>query len=97
MLLCRERSRVDGRGMPSRDSKTFHLAINKGAQPGQKHVMEGEGDEAVDTLPGDLVFVLQQKPHAKLRRSGLQLRNRHAAELVCLMCMHNKVYSRHTM
>ena len=66
---------MNGCGMPSRDSKTFHLAINKGAQPGQKHVLEGEGDEAVDTLPGDLVFVLQQKPHAKLRRSGLQLLN----------------------
>ena len=59
--------------------------------------MEGEGDEAVDTLPGDLVFVLQQKPHAKLRRAGLQLPNVHANTLVCLICMQNKVYSRHTM
>ncbi len=32
--------------------------------------MEGEGDETADTAAGDLVFVLQQKPHAKLRRSG---------------------------
>jgi len=32
--------------------------------------MEGKGDETVDTVAGDLVFVLQQKPHAKLRRSG---------------------------
>ncbi len=32
--------------------------------------MEGEGDETADSAAGDLVFVLQQKPHAKLRRSG---------------------------
>jgi len=52
------------------DSKNFHVAISKGSQPGQKHVMEGNGDETADTAAGDVVFVLQQKPHAKLRRSG---------------------------
>ena len=58
--------------MPCIQSKSFHLVISKGSQPGQKHVMEGEGDETVDTLPGDLVFMLQQKPHARLRRSGME-------------------------
>jgi hypothetical protein len=70
MVVCRERSRVDGCGSPCKDSKTFHVVISKGSQSGQKHVMEGKGDETVDTVAGDLVFVLQQKPHAKLRRSG---------------------------
>lgn len=70
MLVCRERSRVNGCGLPCNDSRTFHVVISKGSQPGQKHVMEGEGDETADTAAGDLVFVLQQKPHAKLRRSG---------------------------
>ena len=70
MLVCREHSHVDGRGLPCKDSKTFHVVISKGSQPGQKHVMEGQGDETADTAAGDLVFVLQQKPHAKLRRSG---------------------------
>ena len=32
--------------------------------------MEGEGDETADTATGELEFVLQQKPHAKLRRPG---------------------------
>ena len=70
MWVCRERSRVDGRGLPCKDSNTFHVVISKGSQPGQKYVMEGEGDETADSAAGDLVFVLQQKPHAKLRRSG---------------------------
>ena len=70
MLVSRERSRVDGCGLPCKDSKTFHVVISKGSQPGQKHVMEGEGDGTVDTAAGDLVFVLQQKSHAKLRRAG---------------------------
>ncbi len=70
MVVCRERSRVDGRGLPCKDSKNFHIVISKGSQPGQKHVMEGKGDETADIATGDLMFVLQQKPHAKLRRSG---------------------------
>jgi len=72
-LVCRERSRVDGCGLPCKDSKTFHIVISKASQPGQKHIMEGEGDETADSATGDLVFVLQQKLHAKLRRSGGQL------------------------
>lgn len=70
MVVCRERSRVDGCGLPCKDIKTFHVVITRGSQPGQKHVMEDEADETADTAAGDLVFVLQQKPHAKLRRSG---------------------------
>ncbi|DBA92783.1 TPA: DnaJ subfamily C member 10 [Trebouxia sp. C0004] len=70
--VSRDRSRVDGRGLPSKDSKTFHVVISKGSQPGQKHIMEGEGDETADIAAGDLVFVLQQKPHAKLRRAGMK-------------------------
>ncbi|DBA66431.1 TPA: hypothetical protein ACH3X2_002409 [Trebouxia sp. C0005] len=70
--VSRERSRVDGCGLPCKDIKTFHVVITRGSQPGQKHVMEDEADETADTAAGDLVFVLQQKPHAKLRRSGVK-------------------------
>lgn len=33
-------------------------------------MFEGDGEEAVDTLPGDLVLVLRQKPHPQYRRAG---------------------------
>lgn len=67
----RGRRRVDSCGKPYSDSKSFHLVIARGSQPGQRHILEEEGDESLDTLPGDLVFVLQQKPHARFRRSGV--------------------------
>lgn len=67
----RDRWRVDSCGKACSDSKTFHLVIARGSQAGQRHILEGEGDETLDTLPGDLVFVLQQKPHARFRRSGV--------------------------
>lgn len=62
---------MDSCGKACSNSKTFHLVIARGSQPGQRHVVEGEGDETQDTLPGDLVFVLQQKPHAGFQRSGV--------------------------
>ncbi|KAL0034390.1 hypothetical protein WJX77_012539 [Trebouxia sp. C0004] len=54
----------------------FPRGHQQGSQPGhdQKHGMEGKGHETADTATGDLMFVLQQKPHAKLRRSGAQRR-----------------------
>lgn len=69
--VCRDRWRVDSCGKACSDSKTFHLVIARGSQPGQRHILEGQGDETLDTLAGDLVFVLQQKPHARLQRSGV--------------------------
>ena len=69
-MVSRERSHVDGCGLPCKDSKTFHVVISKGSQPGQRHAMEGEGDETAGTVASDLVFVLQLKPHTKLRRAG---------------------------
>ena len=70
-IMCRDRWRVNSCGKACSNSKTFHLVIARGSQPGQRHVLEGEGDETQDTLPGDLVFVLQQKPHAGFQRSGV--------------------------
>ena len=62
---------MDGCGKAYSDSKSFHLVIARGSQPEQRQILEGEGDETPDTLPGDLVFVLQQKPHARFRKSGV--------------------------
>ena len=50
--------------------------------------MEGEGDETVDTLPGDLVFMLQQKPHARLRRSGMEPCCSIAVSAMCYCTVH---------
>ena len=62
---------MGGCGRAYSDSKSSHVVIQRGSQPGQKHVLEGAGDEAVDTLPGDLLLLLQQKPHARFKRSGM--------------------------
>lgn len=39
-------------------------------QENDRLTFEGEGEEAVDNQPGDLVFILRQKPHPVFKRSG---------------------------
>ena len=65
-----DRRRVDYSGKEFVSTKTFHLVIRKGSREGDTIVFEDEGEESVDTHPGDLVFTLRSKPHAMFRRSG---------------------------
>lgn len=65
-----ERRRVDYNGKPFIHTKIFHLVIRKGSQEGDKLVFEEEGEESVDTHPGDLIFILKAKPHPVFKRSG---------------------------
>ena len=64
------RRRIDEHGFEYDSQKHYHLVIRKGSRDGIKHEFESEGDETVDSLPGDLVFVLRTKPHPKFKRSG---------------------------
>lgn len=43
---------------------------SKGSRQGDVITFEGDGDETVDTQPGDLCITLQAEPHPKLRRAG---------------------------
>lgn len=52
------------------DVKTVEVNIDKGMKDKQKIVFEGEADERPDVLAGDIVFVLQQKPHPLFERDG---------------------------
>lgn len=40
---------------------------------GQKIVFSGEGDQAPDTVPGDVIIVLEMKEHATMTRKGRDL------------------------
>lgn len=42
----------------------------RGSREGDRLVFEEEGEETVDTQPGDLVLLLRQKPHPLYRRTG---------------------------
>lgn len=52
------------------ERKVLHVHVDKGMQDGQKITFNGEGDQGPDIIPGDVVFVIEQKPHPRFERKG---------------------------
>lgn len=55
------------------EKKVLEVHIEKGMVNNQKIVFQGEADEAPGTVPGDIVFVVQEKEHAVFKRKGSDL------------------------
>jgi DnaJ family protein A protein 2 len=55
------------------EKTVLEVHIEKGMMHNQKIVFNGEADEAPDTVPGDIVFVVQQKEHKTFTRKGSDL------------------------
>lgn len=56
-----------------KERKVLEVNLEKGMKNQQKIVFSGESDEAPGTVPGDVVLVLQQKPHSRFERKGADL------------------------
>jgi DnaJ family protein A protein 2 len=52
------------------ERKVLHVPVDKGMQDGQKITFNGEGDQGPDIIPGDVVFVIEQKKHERFERKG---------------------------
>lgn len=52
------------------ERKVLDVYIDKGMRHGQRIVFAGEGDQAPDMIPGDIIVVLQLKEHAVFKRDG---------------------------
>jgi len=55
------------------EKKVLQVDIEPGMKPDQKVVFKGESDQAPGMEPGDIVFVLKQKPHSVFKRDGADL------------------------
>ncbi|KAJ1657448.1 Type I HSP40 co-chaperone [Dispira simplex] len=52
------------------ERKVFEVHVDKGMRDGQKIVFSGEADQAPDTIPGDVVIVVEEKAHDRFKRKG---------------------------
>lgn len=50
------------------DKKMLEVHIDKGMKGGQTVVFRGESDQAPSAEPGDVVIVIEEKPHERFRR-----------------------------
>jgi len=56
-----------------KDRKILEVNIEKGMRHGQKIKFADEADEMPGTIPGDVVFVVQEKEHDRFKRKGADL------------------------
>lgn len=66
--------------------KILKCEIDKGMKDGQKLTFSGEGDQAPDIEPGDIVIVLDEKEHDVFRRQGSDLYMTMGIELADALC-----------
>ena len=50
------------------DRKVLHVHVDKGVKSGKRVEFRGEGDQAPGIQAGDVVFEIEQKPHARFTR-----------------------------
>lgn len=72
-------------------TKILEVHVDKGMRDNQKIFFRGEGDQQPDVEPGDVVIILQQKPHEKFQRSGDDLYVNHTISLTEALCGFNFV------
>ena len=68
------------------EKKVLEVHIDKGMVNNQKIVFQGEADEAPGTIPGDIVFVVQEKEHPTFKRKGPDLFLEKDISLVEALC-----------
>lgn len=52
------------------ERKVLNVHVDKGMQEGQRITFAGEADQAPNTIPGDVIFVIETKEHARFQRKG---------------------------
>lgn len=53
-----------------KEKKILEIHVEKGMQDGQTIIFTGEADQAPNTVPGDVVIVIDEQPHPVFKRKG---------------------------
>ena len=56
-----------------KERKILEVPIDKGVKNGKKIKFDGESDEHPGLMPGDVIFVVQEKPHPIFKRKGADM------------------------
>jgi len=57
----------------NQERKVLEVRIDKGMEDGQQITFKEEADQAPNTIPGDVVIVVDEKPNTKFKRRGNDL------------------------
>ncbi|XP_013776656.1 dnaJ homolog subfamily A member 2-like [Limulus polyphemus] len=68
------------------EKKILEVYVDKGMQDGQRIQFKGEGDQKPGMEPGDVLIILQEKPHTYFQRNGNDLYMSHKINLTEALC-----------
>ncbi|CAG8546978.1 30005_t:CDS:2 [Racocetra persica] len=77
------------------EKKKLDIYIEKGMQNNQRIVMQGEADQEPGVETGDVILVLEQKPHDKFERQGDDLLTEVNISITEALCGFSKVLVTH--
>lgn len=80
MKITRKRLNADGHSTYD-DVKILEITVKPGWKAGTKITFPREGDERPGVIPGDIIFVVTEKPHSLFKRSGNDLIYKHRITL----------------
>jgi len=80
MKITRKRLHADGHSTYD-DVKILEINVKAGWKAGTRVTFPKEGDERPGMMPGDIIFVVTEKPHSRFKRSGNDLIYKHRIPL----------------
>lgn len=85
MKITRQVLNPDGRTTRA-EEKLLTIEVKPGWKAGTKVTFAREGDQAANTIPADVVFVIRDKPHPIFTRDGADIKYRAKVSLrdVCI-------------
>lgn len=69
-----------------KERKILEVHIDRGMKDGQKITFSSEGDQEPGIEPGDIIIILDEKPHPVFRRDDLDLHMKMEIDLVESLC-----------
>lgn len=57
----------------TKERKVLEVAVDRGMRDGQTITFNGEADQAPNTVPGDVIIVIEEKEHEVFKRKGNDL------------------------
>ncbi|WVQ78454.1 hypothetical protein IAT38_000540 [Cryptococcus sp. DSM 104549] len=70
MMNPKDRCKTCSGKKTTSERKVLEVHIDKGMKSGQQIKFAGESDQAPGTVPGDVIIVLEEKPHPHFQRKG---------------------------
>lgn len=79
MKINRKALHADGRSY--REDKVLTIYVKPGWKAGTKITFPREGDQSLNTIAADIVFIIKDKPHDKFKRDGSNIKYIHKISL----------------